>query len=115
MDVKLMQPLPQPPAPQEGTVTRVGAAQGNPGMAKLQKAAQDFEAIMINSLWSSMKDGSLGSDDDLESDSTDSPLEQYGMQMVSGALAKSGGVGVGKMIVNALQSKVEGGPNTNEI
>ncbi len=74
-------------------------------MAKLQKAAQDFEAIMIDSLWGSMKDGSLGSDDDLQ-DSTGGSLEQLGMQMVSGALAKAGGLGIGKMIVHALQSKV---------
>lgn len=75
------------------------------GMAKLQKAAQDFEAIMINSLWGSMKEGSLGSDDDLQ-DSTGGSLEQLGMQMVSGALAKAGGLGIAKMIVHALQSKV---------
>jgi Rod binding domain-containing protein len=74
-------------------------------MAKLQKAAQEFDAIMLNSLWGSMKDGSLGSDDDL-SDSSSSSLEQLGMQMVSGALAQAGGLGIGKMIVHALQSKV---------
>ena len=28
------------------------------------------------------------------------------MQMVSGALAKAGGLGIGKMIVHALQAKV---------
>jgi Rod binding domain-containing protein len=75
------------------------------GMAKLQKAAQDFEAIMINSLWGSMKDGSLGSDDDLD-DPANGSLEQLGMQMVSGALAQAGGLGIGRMIVHALGSKV---------
>ncbi|HTX16246.1 MAG TPA: hypothetical protein VMD77_13190 [Candidatus Baltobacteraceae bacterium] len=78
---------------------------GSAGMAKLQKAAQDFESIMINSLWGSMNDGSLDSDDDL-SDPTSSSIEQMGMQMVSGALAKAGGFGIGKMIAQALRSKV---------
>ena len=75
-------------------------------MAKLQKAAQDFEAILINSLWGSMKEGSLTSDDDLQGSSNS--LEQFGMQMVSSALAKAGGLGLAKMIVHALQSKVKG-------
>jgi len=60
---------------------------------------------MIDSLWGSMREGSLGSDDDLQ-DSTGGSLEQLGMQMVSGALAKAGGLGIGRMIVHALQSKV---------
>ena len=79
-------------------------ASNKAGMAKLQKAAQDFEGVLINSLWGSMKDGSLGSDDDL-SDPSSSSLEQLGMQIVSGALAKAGGLGIGKMIVHALESK----------
>lgn len=82
--------------------------QRNAQMAQLQKAAQDFEAILINSLWGSMKDGSLGSDDDLQGSSNS--LEQFGMQMVSGALAKAGGLGIAKMIVHALQSKVARAP-----
>lgn len=81
------------------------ATQSKPGMAKLQKAAQDFEAIMLDSLWGSMKDGSLGSDDDLD-DPASSSIQQLGMQLVSGALAKAGGLGIGKMIVRALQSKI---------
>jgi Rod binding domain-containing protein len=87
------------------TVGATQAPQRSAGIAKLQKAAQDFEAIMIDSLWGSMKDGSLGSDDDLN-DSSSRSLEQLGMQMVSGALAKAGGLGIGKMIVHSLQSKV---------
>lgn len=81
------------------------ATQSKAGMAKLQKAAQDFEAIMLDSLWGSMKDGSLGSDDDLD-DPTSSSMQQLGMQLVSGALAKAGGLGIGKMIVRAMESKI---------
>jgi Rod binding domain-containing protein len=102
MDVRTIQGLP-PAATQENAAAQT--PQHEAAMAKLQKAAQDFEAIMINSLWGPMKDGSLGSDDDLQ-DSTGGSLEQLGMQMVSGALARAGGLGIGKMIVHALQSKV---------
>lgn len=96
------QALASEPAPQSGAVE---TPQQQAAMAKLQKAAQDFEAILINSLWGSMKEGSLGSDDDLQG-STNNSLEQFGMQMVSSALAKAGGLGIGKMIVHALQAKV---------
>jgi len=95
------------PAPQSDPAVQLGTpetSQNKAGMAKLRKAAQDFEAIMIDSLWGSMKDGSLGSDDDLD-DPTSSSMQQLGMQMVSGALAKAGGLGIGKMIVRELQSK----------
>jgi len=87
------------------TARNASAPPAKPDVAKLQKAAQDFEAIMINSLWGSMMAGSLDSDDDL-SDPSDSSLEQLGMQMVSGAIAKAGGLGIGRMIVRALESKV---------
>ncbi|MGA9937314.1 MAG: hypothetical protein WA369_05970 [Candidatus Acidiferrales bacterium] len=103
----IAQTLPPAPAQQSEFGATTGTAQtphSKAGMAKLQKAAQDFEAIMIDSLWGSMKDGSLGSDDDLD-DPSDSSLEQLGMQMVSGALAQAGGLGIGKMIVHALGSK----------
>jgi Rod binding domain-containing protein len=83
----------------------VQAPQTKGGVAKLQKAAEDFEAILINSLWGSMKNGSLGSEDDLAPSSGGS-LEQLGMQMVSDALAKAGGLGISKTIVRALQLKV---------
>ena len=96
------------PAPQSDPAVQLGTSatsQNKAGMAKLRKAAQDFEAIMIDSLWGSMKDGSLDSDDDLD-DPTGSSMQQLGMQMVSSALAKAGGLGIGKMIVRELQSKV---------
>jgi Rod binding domain-containing protein len=108
MDVNATQGLAPVIAQQTTPGIQVDAAQtahSKAGMAKLQKAAQDFESIMINSLWSSMKDGSLDSDDDL-SDPTSGSMEQLGMQMVSGAMAKAGGLGLGKMIVHALQSKI---------
>ena len=95
-----LQPLASAPAQQAAA----DSAQKTAQMAKLQKAAQDFEAILINSLWGSMKEGSLSSDDDLQGSSNS--LEQFGMQMVSGALAKAGGLGIAKMIVHALQAKV---------
>ena len=108
MDLTTIAPLSPAPMRQPESHIRPAAAQtpaSKAGLAKLQKAAQDFEAVMIDSLWGSMKEGSLGSDDDLQ-DSTGGSLEQLGMQMVSGALAKAGGLGIGRMIVHALHSKV---------
>ncbi|HUA01658.1 MAG TPA: hypothetical protein VMB02_15080 [Candidatus Aquilonibacter sp.] len=110
MDVHSTQALSQQAVQQEelgslSTTAQTPAKQA--GMAKLEKAAQDFESIMINSLWSEMKQGSLGSDngDDLD-DPSSSSLDDVGMQMVSEAMAKAGGMGIGKMIVKALESKV---------
>ena len=108
MIASVTQSLAPLPEPQSDPGVQLGTAQtpqNKAGMAKLQKAAQDFEAIMIDSLWGSMKDGSLGSEDDLD-DPTSSSMQQLAMQMVSGALAKAGGLGIGKMIVRELQSKV---------
>jgi Rod binding domain-containing protein len=74
--------------------------------ARLERAAQDFESILLNSLWSSMKEGSLSGEDDTQEDPTGASLSQFGMQMASGAIAKAGGFGIGKMILDKLAPKI---------
>lgn len=99
--------LPPGSTPATSAVGPVDQASTNSAQrARLEKAAQDFESILLNSLWSSMKEGSLGSDDDTQEDPTGGSLSQFGMQMASGAIAKAGGFGIGKMILDKLAPKI---------
>jgi Rod binding domain-containing protein len=68
---------------------------------KLRKAATEFEAMLLSSWWSAMKQSGLpGGEDD--SDPGRETLDQLGMQAMSAAVAKGGGIGIGNMLVRSL-------------
>ena len=75
--------------------------------AKLRKAAADFESILLSTFWKSMKN-SFGSDE--EDDATDpahDTLEDMGMQAMTSAVGKAGGLGLGKLILKHIAPGVE--------
>ena len=69
---------------------------------KLQKAATDFEGVLIASLWKSMR-GDGGCFADPNADPTQQGFQDMGIEAVAAALGKAGGLGIGKMVVSHLQ------------
>jgi len=70
--------------------------------AKVKDAAKQFEALLIGQMMKSMHDsegGWLGTGDD---DSSSSAME-YGQEIFAQSMAKSGGLGLAKMIEKGLQ------------
>lgn len=71
--------------------------------AKIQKAATDFEAMMINQMLQSASEsggGIFGGGEDGDEDK--SALVDLGQQQFAQALASSGGLGIAKMVVAGL-------------
>jgi Rod binding domain-containing protein len=79
----------------------------DPGQAKLlklKKAATQFEAMLLEKWWSSMKESGLGEEDD--SDAGAGTLNNMGMQAMSMAIASAGGIGIAAMLVHSLQAEI---------
>lgn len=73
-------------------------------LLKLKKAATQFEAMLLQKWWSSMKESGLGEDDD--SDPGAGTLDTMGMQAMSTAIAGAGGIGIAAMLVHSLQREI---------
>src|SRR5439155_22363495 len=82
------------------------AMANTPSGRKLRKAAAEFEAQLLSSLWKSMKTSFTSSDDD-STDPAKQSLEEWGIDAMCNAVGKAGGLGIGKQIVHALESKME--------
>jgi Rod binding domain-containing protein len=80
--------------------TAVAAGQ----LRKLKKAATQFEAMLLEKWWSSMKQSGLGQDDD--GDPGKGTLDTMGMQAMSTAIASAGGIGIAAMLVRSLQGEI---------
>jgi len=65
--------------------------------AKIQKAAKDFEAMLINQMLQSAREAT--SDDE---DQQNSAILDLGQQQFAQSLANSGGLGIAKMVVAGL-------------
>lgn len=72
----------------------------NAQLLKLKKAATQFEAMLLQKWWSSMKESGLGQDDD--SDPGAGTLDTMGTQAMSTAVASAGGVGIAAMLVRSV-------------
>ena len=72
------------------------------GSAKLRKAAQDFESILIHTWWRSMTE-SFASSSEEGQDPAHGTLEDLSMQAMSTALAASGGMGIARMLIHAME------------
>ncbi|MGH9685673.1 MAG: hypothetical protein ACRD5K_01090 [Candidatus Acidiferrales bacterium] len=73
-------------------------------MLKLKKAATQFEAMLLEKWWSSMKQSGLSEDD--SSDPGQGTLDNMGMQAMSTAVAGAGGIGIASMLVHSLQGEI---------
>lgn len=72
---------------------------------KLQKAAGEFESILLASMWKGMKQ-SFGDTEDA-SDPAHGTLDDWGIEIMSGAVGKAGGLGIGKLIMKHLEPDLE--------
>ena len=83
----------------------------SPQAQQLQKAAAEFEAQLLSSLWKSMKN-SFAADED-SSDPASQSLQDWGIDAMSGAVSRAGGMGIGKLIIKDLTEKMEYSQNGN--
>jgi Rod binding domain-containing protein len=92
-------------AGRSGAVSAAGKASSanqKAQLLKLKKAATQFEAMLLQKWWSSMKESGLGQDDD--SDPGEGTLDNMGMQAMSSAVARAGGIGIAAMLVRSVQA-----------
>jgi Rod binding domain-containing protein len=80
--------------------------------AKLRKAAGEFEAILLESLWKSMKE-TFSSQDDENFDPTLQSFDEWGIQGMASAVGKSGGLGIKNMILKHLEPILPEGQDAN--
>ena len=71
---------------------------------KLKKAAGDFESILLSSMWKSMKK-SFGDPKESDSDPASGTMDDLGIEAMSDAVGKSGGLGIGNMIIKHLSHR----------
>jgi Rod binding domain-containing protein len=79
----------------------------SPDEQKLKKAAGDFESILLASLWKSMKE-SFKEPKDNDSDAASGTIDDWGIEVMSGAVGKAGGLGIGNMIIKQLEPAAAG-------
>jgi Rod binding domain-containing protein len=79
---------------------------------KLRKAAAEFEGQLLSALWKSMKTSFADSDDDSD-DPAGQTLQEYGIDAMSQAVGKAGGLGIGRLIVKQLEAKIALSQNDN--
>jgi len=84
----------------------------SPEERKLKKAAGDFESILLASMWKSMKQ-SFGATDTDDSDPAHATLDDWGIEIMSSAVGKAGGLGIGKLILKHLEPLTEGQGSQN--
>jgi Rod binding domain-containing protein len=77
----------------------------SPQEHKLRKAAVEFESILISTFWKSMLE--TFSDDDDSSDPGHSTFEDMGLQAMSQAMSKAGGLGLGGLMIKHLEPLLE--------
>ena len=81
----------------------------SPDEQKLKKAAGDFESILLASLWKSMKESFKDPKAD-DSDAASGTINDWGIEVMSGAVGKAGGLGIGNMIIKHLEPVPGGQP-----
>lgn len=91
------------PSPSAATASAASSTRLDPvRKQKLVKAAHEFEAMLLTSLWKSMKQNGLGEDEQsLDPGSND--LQDLGLQAMSTAVSNAGGLGLAEMIVKQLE------------
>jgi Rod binding domain-containing protein len=76
---------------------------------RLRKAAEEFEGILISKMLDEFKTGfsSIGGDSPMAGSDT---LNSLAIQTLSGAMARQGGLGIGKMLLHRLEPSLNRGP-----
>jgi Rod binding domain-containing protein len=84
----------------------ISANSTSPDVLKLRKAAGEFESILLESLWKSMKE--TFSDPDEEADPTLKGFDDWGIRAMASAVGNSGGLGIKNMILKYLEPTLSG-------
>jgi Rod binding domain-containing protein len=83
------------------------AKSGNDNLAKIDKAAKEFESILLGQ-WLEKAEKSFatvpGQDPDQDNDPGHDQFESIGCQFLAEALSKAGGIGIASMISKHLQA-----------
>jgi len=79
----------------------------SPELSKLRKAAGEFESILLESLWKSMKE--TFSDPDEDADPTLKSFDDWGIQAMASAVGNSGRLGIKNMILKYLEPALSAG------
>jgi Rod binding domain-containing protein len=89
------------------TLARARKLEGSPGSAKIQKAAQEFESILLTQ-WLEQARQSFsvapGGDEDDPADPGGEQMLSLGTQSLAAAVTKSGGIGIARMLTRHLES-----------
>ena len=91
---------------QSGNTIRNAPAPLSPAQKKLRAAAGEFESLLLSNLWKSMK-STFASPDEESSDPGHDTFEEMGIQAMSSAMGKAGGLGLGKLILMHLEPELE--------
>jgi Rod binding domain-containing protein len=85
----------------------VSTASNSPAAVKLRKAAGEFESMLLESLWKSMKETFKDSDDP-DSDPILESFDDWGIQGMASAVGDAGGLGIKNMIIKYLEPRLSG-------
>ena len=83
--------------PQKADVARQAAQH-----ATLLNAAQEFEGMLLQQMLKGMQTGKDGESGDESADGSTDTLRSYGIEAVAHAIAKGGGVGIARQIVQKV-------------
>jgi Rod binding domain-containing protein len=100
------------PATEHSAAAGANRATGN-SSSPLAGAARDFESLLLNQ-WLQGAESSFGAapgGQDDEDDAGGDQMKGLGTQQLAGFLADSGGIGIGRMIENALEKGHAGHPH----
>ena len=75
-------------------------------LTKLRKAAGEFESILFESLWKSMKQTFAAPDED--SDPILQSFDDWSIRAMASAVGQAGGLGIRNMIVKYLEPRIGG-------
>lgn len=84
------------------TPAPASAPADTPEHRKLEKAAREFEGLLMSALWKSMGEDMKGP---VDSDTINESFTDMGIQAVSTAMAASGGIGIGRMLLKTLEKQ----------
>jgi Rod binding domain-containing protein len=82
--------------------TVTAAKSGSKEIPKLVQAAGEFESMLLESLWKSMKE-TFTDPDNPDSDATLQSFDDWGMKSMAEAVGNSGGLGIKNMIIKYLE------------
>ncbi len=86
------------------------AKSASPEAQKLVKAAGEFESMLLESLWKSMKE-TFTDPNDPDSDATLQSFDDWGMKSMAESVGNAGGLGIKNMIIKYLEPTIStGGP-----